>query len=112
MEKRASADAKGRAPGARGRGLDARGGVLEDAAERGGAEEIPAGSCVSALGSPQRRRQQTPKAQKLIFIGKTHNKQSLSPTFKLGGGELRICTFLPLCTLQNPPGEGAPTRGG
>lgn len=44
---------------------------------------------------PRRRRDETPKAQKLIFIGKTQNKQPVSPTFRLGEGELRICTLLP-----------------
>lgn len=91
-------------PGGEGRGL-------EEAVGRGGAEEVTEVSCVWALEFPQRRRDQTPKAQKLIFIGKTQNKQPLPPTFKLGGRKAEDLHLSPICTLQNPPGEGAPTCG-
>lgn len=61
---------------------------------------------------PQRRREQTPKAQKLIFIGKTQNKQPLPPHLQARGRRAKDLHLSPICTLQNPPGEGAPIRGG
>lgn len=88
MADRASADAKG-GPG---RGGAGPGGCCRERRSRGD----PGGFRLAGPGAfPQRRRDRTPKVQKLIFIGKTQNKQPLPPTFKLGGGELRICTFLP-----------------
>lgn len=51
------------------------------------------------------------KAQNLIFIGKTQNKQP-TPHLQAWGRRAGDLHPPPICTQQNPPGEGAPACEG
>lgn len=63
---------------------------------RGGAEEIPEASCVRASRCfPSGGENRLPRLKNSSLLGRLRTNNLYPPTFKLGGGELRICTFLP-----------------